>query len=156
MGTMSKYIKHAARRLSGDQAGQSLVEFALMSIILTVILMGILDLGRAYFAFVALQDVVAEGAAFAAANPTCVSPVDGPACSNPNNITWRAKNESPSGMVISDSIKVDVMYDPAGPVSGRPITVSATYQHPLWTFVIAGIVGDDILPLQASSAASIP
>ena len=156
MGTMSKYIKHVARRFSGDQAGQSLVEFAIMSIILTVILMGILDLGRAYFAFVALQDVVAEGATFAAVNPTCIGPMDGPGCSNPNNITWRAKNESPSGMVISTSIEVQVSYDPAGPVSGKPVTVTASYQHPLLTFVIASIVGDDILPLQASSSASIP
>jgi len=155
METLRKHIKHLAQRMSGDQAGQSLVEFAIMSIILVMILMGILDLGRAYFAFVALQDVVAEGAAFAAVHPTCVSPSDGPACSNPNNITWRAKNESPSGMVVSNSIQVDVVYHPSGAVSGRPITVTATYSHSLVTFVIMSIVGSDVLPLRAASSTSV-
>ena len=155
MKTVWKHFKSLSHRISSDEAGQSLVEFAIMSIILIIILMGILDLGRAYYAYVALQDVVAEGAAFGATSPTCVDAGDGPDCSNPNNIIWRAKSESPSGMVISNSIQVSVMHDPTGMGTGKTITVSATYSHPLMTFVIGSIVGSDTLLLRASSSSSI-
>ena len=149
------HFKNLYHRMSGDEVGQSLVEFAIMSVILITILMGVLDLGRAYYAFVALQDVVAEGAAFGSASPTCVGPGDGPDCSDPNNIIWRAKNESPSGMVISNSIQVSVMHDPTGMGTGKMITVSATYSHPLMTFVLSSLVGSDTLLLRASSSSSI-
>ena len=52
------------------ERGQSLVEFALMFVVLSLILMGILDVGRLYYAFVGLQDAVGEGAQYATMNLT--------------------------------------------------------------------------------------
>src|SRR3990172_4698508 len=74
---------------SGNEKGQSLVEFSLMIIILTSLLLGILDIGRAYFTFLALQDAAGEGASYAAQYPTYVT---SSSSADPNNVTYRVKN----------------------------------------------------------------
>jgi hypothetical protein len=47
-----------------------MVEFGLSLLFLLILLAGIVDIGRAYFAFVALRDAAQEGASFGAAFPT--------------------------------------------------------------------------------------
>ena len=49
---------------------QGLVEFAVGITFLLVLLAGILDLGRAYFSYIALQDAAQEGASYASIAPT--------------------------------------------------------------------------------------
>lgn len=137
-------------RPSQAEAGQSLLEFAIMVLVLTITLMGILDIGRAYYSLIALQDAAGEGAAYAAIKPTCLTSMQ---CPDPDNITWRTKNASPSGLVNRDRIQVNV--NAASLDSGNPITVTATYQHRLLTFVIGSIVGSDKLELQAQAKAVI-
>jgi Flp pilus assembly protein TadG len=51
------------------ERGQSLVEFVLILPVLLIALAGMLDLGRLYFAYVAVTDAAAEGAAYAAIYP---------------------------------------------------------------------------------------
>ena len=51
------------------EQGQSLAEFALVLPIVLLILAGVLDLGRAYFSYVAVTDAAAEGAAYASLHP---------------------------------------------------------------------------------------
>ncbi len=140
-------------RINKAETGQSMVEFALMFVVLMITLMGVFDIGRAYYALIALQDAVGEGAAFAAMNPTCVTASSGAQCADPNNIIWRTKNASPAGMVSSDSIRVQVMVGDVA--SGSPITVTSTYSHSLVTFVIGSIVGSNVLPLQAQASTVI-
>ena len=54
-----------------DHRGQSLVEFALTLPLLLLIVMGTVDLGRAYFRVENLTNAVKEGAFFGARAPTC-------------------------------------------------------------------------------------
>ncbi len=73
IGVSAKEVKEMNKlqaRIKDSERGQSLVEFALMFVVLTLILMGILDLGRLYYAFVGLQDAVGEGAQYATMNLT--------------------------------------------------------------------------------------
>ena len=135
------------------EQGQSLVEFALMMVVLIITLMGILDIGRAFFAYIALQDAVGEGALYASLNAACLTADSGPACTDPDNVVWRTKNESLSGLVQSDAINVKVVVTSVAP--GSPITVTSTYTHPLVGFVISGIVRSNVLPLQAQASAII-
>lgn len=51
------------------EKGQSLVEFALSLPILVMIAAGIMDLGRIYFVYTAMEDVAAEGANYFGAFP---------------------------------------------------------------------------------------
>ncbi len=144
-----------ANQLSRDERGQSLVEFALMFMVITIILMGILDLGRLFFAYIALQNATGEGAAYAAINPLCPSAATSAACSDPNNVEWRTRNESPAGIVSMDKVNVAVIYDTRGITMGLPVTVSTTYNFRLATFVIASIVRSNVLPLRAQASSSI-
>jgi len=49
--------------------------------VLLIMLMGTLDIGRMYFAYIAIQNAAGEGALYAAIHPDCVRASDGPQCS---------------------------------------------------------------------------
>lgn len=57
------------QKLPASSPGQSLVEFGIGITILLILLSGILDLGRAYFTLLALQDAAAEGAVYGSTTP---------------------------------------------------------------------------------------
>jgi Flp pilus assembly protein TadG len=61
------------RRALPDETGQGLVEFALTLPILLLILLGIADLGRAFYYTVVISGAAREAAAYAVANPTADS-----------------------------------------------------------------------------------
>ena len=48
------------------ESGQSLVELALSMTLLLILLAGVVDLGRAFFTYIALRDAAQEGASYAA------------------------------------------------------------------------------------------
>ena len=118
------------------ERGQSMVEMALMMTILMVVLSAVLDLGRGFFSFIAIQNAAAEGALYAAINPRCRS-ADVTGCIDPNNVVFRTRNESPDGLVDKQKMTVYVSCDdgaacgPSALIEGRPITVTVGYQFKL-------------------------
>jgi Flp pilus assembly protein TadG len=56
------------RRLSTRSRGQALVEMALITPVLLFILLGIVDLGRAYYQYTVMTNAVREGARYVSAN----------------------------------------------------------------------------------------
>ena len=139
-----------ARRRSGER-GQSLVEFALMITLLLLLLAGILDLGRAYFTFLALRDAAGEGAYYGSVYPNWHTVADN---ADPNNVEYRVKNSAPSGGLVNwDTVTVGVNAPDTSPAN--PITVTATYSYTLVTPFIGAIVGSQTLPLTASAVAEI-
>lgn len=77
--------------------GQSMVEFILVLPVLLLILSGLLDLGRIYFTFIALEESAAEAALYLAINPDCPGEdITGlnPQCTDPNNALYRADRSS--------------------------------------------------------------
>ena len=137
--------KPGARR---GEHGQSLVEFTFMSIVITVLLLGILDLGRAYFTYLALQDAAGEGANYGAVYPNRITGDD------PDNITYRVRNSAPEGSLVDMSAaSIDVRL--TGVTPGNKITVTVTTQYQLLTPFVGAIVGSQYLPLSAQSVAVI-
>ena len=115
-----------------DQRGQGLVELALVGLVLALILAGVLDLGRAYFAYIAVADAAAEGANYGAAFPG--TSVDG--------IKDRVVGAS-GGLVSIDPDLVSVISDT------QSITVAVTYNHSLLTpFIQALVGGNTTIPLR--------
>jgi len=55
--------------LNRSEHGQSLVEFALILVILLVLLSGIVDLGRAFYAYIIIRDAAQEGAVYGSIAP---------------------------------------------------------------------------------------
>ena len=73
------------------EQGQSLIEMSVGFILLLITLSGILDFGRAYFSYIALEDGAGEAALYLSIDPTCRRALDGPQCSDPNNAEYRAR-----------------------------------------------------------------
>jgi len=53
-----------------SERGQSLVELAITLVAILILLAGIVDLGRAFFAYMSLRDAAQEAALFGSLNPT--------------------------------------------------------------------------------------
>ena len=55
----------------GRAVGQSVVEFALILPIFLILIAGAIDLGRLFYAYVAITNASKEGALYGASNPLC-------------------------------------------------------------------------------------
>ncbi len=102
--------------------GQSLVELALVLMILVLILAGLADLGRVLNAYIIITNAAREGARYGCGYP---ADVDG--------IRAHAIAEAAgSGVQLSED---DIQVEASG--SGAPVTVTITYDVPLITGIIA-------------------
>ena len=151
---------HWIRRLRHrrSETGQSLVEFAAGLVAIILVLSGVLDIGRAFFAFVAIENGAGEGAIFAAYHPTWVTEDDvAPSEPNPEfqNITYRAAHESPAGVVDWSLSQVSVEYGGGTAVVGQPVTVTVSYSYTVMTPFLHIALEDGILPLRSSAAQTI-
>jgi Flp pilus assembly protein TadG len=131
-------------------AGQSLVELALVLPVAALILIGTIDLGRAFQQYVDLTNAVRQGAMFGTVFPAQVASA---AAADPDNIVWQVQHEG--GLAIgSGDIVVRCYQGPAmdsttlrgtgdcsrasGVASGDLIEVSARYAfRPLTTQLVA-------------------
>jgi len=109
-----------------NQRGQTLVELAVMGLILSLILAGVVDLGRAYFAYIAVTDAAAEGAGYGAAFPD----------KSEDEIKDRVVAAS-GGLVSIDRDMIAVDRD------AEAITVTVSYSHTLLTAVMRDFGGSD-------------
>jgi len=153
---MSILSRRSLRKQAPTERGQSLVEFALMLPVLLIMLMGTLDIGRMYFAYIAIQNAAGEGALYAAIHPDCVRASDGPQCADPNNAEFRAIHESPGGAV--DWTRVTIEAEPAdrsGLREGDPIAIQVRYQYDILTPVISPLVEDGKLGLTARAVQNV-
>ncbi len=141
------------QRLS-DQRGQSLIEFALTMVVLLLLLMGAFDLGRIYFSLVALNNAAGEGALYAAINPKCIQPSDGPTCGDPDNALYRARNESPTGLVDPNRMTIQAQLPPTFE-EGNPIVITIHYQYDIVTPVISPFAPGGQLRLTAVAVQNI-
>lgn len=147
-GFRQKYMAQAER-------GQSLVEMTLGFVLILIVLSGILDLGRAYFIFIALEDAVGEAALFLSINPHCRTADDtdlalGRDCSDPNNAEYRARSAGGQNLDWSSShIVVDRTVDYG---VGDPVSVTLDYTFPLLSPFVPRFVG--VNPLTLSVKAS--
>jgi Flp pilus assembly protein TadG len=123
----------------GDQRGQSLVEMALMMVVLLLIMAGVLDFGRMYFTYLALQNAAGEGASYGAINPGWVDDSDN---ADPNNITYRVQHESTGNLI--DWSNTTVVVDVPSNQGGQPITVTVSYEFEIITPVMQVITGDTV------------
>jgi len=63
-------------RVRGDRA-QSMVEFALVAPFLIILMLGVIDYGRVYFAYVSVTNGARTGADFASDSTTAAANIDG-------------------------------------------------------------------------------
>jgi Flp pilus assembly protein TadG len=112
-----------ASNKSFSEKGQSLAEMTLGMVILVMLMSGVVDIGRAYFAYIALEDAAGEAALFISTYPKCpydgidtatqtiyesttgALDVTGTSCEAPDNGLWRAIHAGGAGGLIDWSDK---------------------------------------------------
>jgi len=156
-----------------EQKGQSLVEMTLGTVILVFILSGVLDFGRAYFTFIAMEDAVGEAALYFAIDPDCPDDSGGGVCTDPNNAESRAQDvanvadnlidwadpttiltvsfyDDPDTVGVDGDYDADTLYD-----EGEVVQVSLQYNFELYTPIVSQIVGDDLITLRTDATQTI-
>jgi Flp pilus assembly protein TadG len=135
MMNRSQTIERRGTSLRQHERGQGLVEFAVGVIVLLILLMGMLDLGRAFFSYLSVLDAAQEGAAYGS-----IAPAD------TNGIRQRVRDTStgPINFVDLRDSQIDVQVDTYA-CSGNNISISVQCNFTL----VTPFIGGKILPLTA-------
>ncbi len=132
-------MRSCVMRRCRRESGQSLVEVALVFPVLLMLLLGLLDFGRAFYAVVSLRDAADEGAAYASLDP-----------SNTAEIVQRAVAASPRLVQITeDGVTV---HQPAVIAPGQAITVTVQAEMMILTPFVQGLVEGGSLTLEGQSS----
>ncbi len=138
------------QRWGREEHGSSLVEMALVSLFLIMLLAGAIDFGWAFHDFIILQNASREGARVAARLP----------CKNDDLvqrtylrglIVAAAQGEVAQSGIESSDITVTVTPDPVSstcPAAGAPFTVAVRYNYDT---TLGGILGLGAIPMQAQT-----
>jgi hypothetical protein len=124
------------------QRGQSLVELALTLTLILTLLAGAVDLGSAFFSYVAIRDAAQEGALYGSIFPT-------------GAIESRVRSTSSTPVNLSDVSKVTVIVSAIPPCSGGEVIVTVKYTYTLIMPLIGAIIGSPTIPLTASAKDTI-
>jgi len=121
------------------EQGQSLVEMAIALVILLLLVGGIVDLGRAFFTFMALRDAVQEGALYGSVNPTLTTEIKNHVLSSSDMIP---------DLIGSDDITVSVI---GTACTGNGIQVTATYSDfPITMPFMGTVLGGQTISISAT------
>lgn len=136
--------------------GQSTAEVAIAFPVLLLLISGLLDLGRLYYAYVGLEDAAAEAALFLAVSPECETSADGSNCTDPNNALYRAQQAGgPSGFLTFNTISTTITSTDDEPFPngvrdiGDTVTVTMEYPYTLLTPIMPKIAGVNPITLRA-------
>lgn len=149
-------IERALPRAAQLERGQSLVEMAIGMVVVLIILLGLLDLGRAYFLYVALEDAASEAALYLSLYPECpedpAPEAEGDACDAPRNARYRALTSG------GDNVNLELAefeYDVPNPVGvGMHVSVTIRYPFELMNPIISGITQNTPLMLTVSASSN--
>lgn len=123
------------------ESGQGFVEFAVGITFLLVLLAGILDLGRAYFSYIALQDAAQEGASYASIAPTDIAGI---------RERVRATSDNPIDFEFFDDSQIEVQFL-GGSCAGSGVKVTVQFDFHL----VAPFFSGNSLALSAEATDTI-
>lgn len=143
-------IRHAGTQaVADDDAGQSLIEFALVLPLVLLLLIGILDLGRGFQAYVSLGNAVREAAREATVHGSAAAVTWGPAANDARVVT--AVRGRIAGIPVAD-VTVTSSWPEGDNALGSVVVVTASYSfRPVAFEFLGGIT----IPLSASTRARI-
>ncbi len=154
--------RHSHLRRKG---GQALAEMAVMVPFLVIGMMGMLDLGRAFYYQISITNAVREGARYGVQpyylglNPSCATippaPNPGSNCVSPGDaaIQTHVQNELAGGGITIPASDIHVSPDQgtrvsyfngATPTSQYPVTVSASFKFNFITPIIGSLIGNPL------------
>ena len=137
------------------ESGQSMVELAISLVFLFILLAGVVDLGRAFFTYIALRDAAQEGASYGAvARERTADLID---CTGIEN---RVRSTSTTPVDLANTTNIDVAIDIGGlscvsataanACFGNGIRVEVTYSNfPISMPFLGTILGRSFVELSA-------
>jgi len=156
-------MTQAHSRSKPRKRAQALAEMAVMVPFLVIGMMGMLDLGRAFYYQIAITNAVREGARYAVQpyylglNPSCATPPQKPGakCQTASDglIQQHVLDELTGTGITMTSSDIQVTPDQAGrvnyiigatPTSQYPVTVSASFKFYFITPIIGSLIGDPL------------
>ncbi len=124
-----------------EQRGAAAVETAILATLLLVLVFGVIDIGRAIFTRIAIEDAVQDGATYAALTDTA----------DVASIEARVRNSISSPDLSTTPIVVTCTEDTTGSRTSRFVEVSVTFSQPLITPIASSLAG----PLDLTASASV-
>ncbi len=127
-------------RTMRTEHGQSMVEFAFSAVFILLLLVGIVDLGRAFFAYMTLRDAAQEGALYGSTYPNDMEGVK-------NRVRGTAKFP----VDLTDTVNVTIP-DPeiiGAACAGHSIKVQVIYNFTITTPFLGAVVGSQTVPIKA-------
>ena len=136
----------------GGQEGQALVETTFMILAVLLLLMGIIEFGFLFFAYVRVSNATREGARAGSLwllhrdftgppddyyDPTLCNTVKDAVLSEVSAIQYMT-------ITLQGESVVDCLNESVDPIAGEPITVTTTYDYPLPIVSALPIIGDII------------
>ncbi len=135
---------------SGER-GQSMTEFALSLVIILTLLAGIVDLGRAFFAYIIIRDAAQEGAVYGSIAPKS------DVATFENEVEARVKtaftDPADSSNVPLDISKITVQTNIIGSSCASPgngVEVRVEYSLPVTMPFLGAVIGSQVLNLSTS------
>lgn len=127
------------------QDGQSLIEFAFSLIIILILLVGLIDLGRAIFTYLSLRDAAQEGASYASYMPNDSTGINNRICNASNMVSD-----------LCGSLNIGVNVPSGSACTGNEIRVTVGYPNfTLVTPFLGAIIGSQTIPITARVSDSI-
>lgn len=139
---MLKYDKQSNHpQISNDERGQSLTELAIFMVFLLILLAGVVDVGRALFAYIAIRDAAQEGALVGSYDPENDCDV----------IENRVRESSDLPVDLSaDYISIDCDFPEEYCVGGEVIVTVTYNEFPLTMPFMGTIIGNQTIDISAS------
>jgi Flp pilus assembly protein TadG len=142
-----------------SERGQSLVEMAVSLMLILTLLSGAVDIGRAFFIMIALNDAAQEGALYGSIGAVIDQNGNGKYdVGEPVNtaaIVNRVRQSS-NTVDLTDTVRVGVdVATGTPPCAGAGITIRVTYQFDFAMPLIATIIGHNTVPIRATMTNTI-
>jgi uncharacterized repeat protein (TIGR01451 family) len=159
--TLLRWRPRRRHRLPARRSlGQAVVELALILPIFLLLIAGAVDLGRLFYAYLAIVNASKEGALYGASNPVCDTAA---VCRDPQNVVWHVQSEAgnledSSGAPLTPTITCLAAGSPIGDLSnchdGYTYRVTVDYNFRLITPILGSVFGRG-LTLHAESEATV-
>jgi Flp pilus assembly protein TadG len=138
---MNNKMRH--EQLDNKEGGQSLTELAITMSLLLILLVGIVDLGRAFFTYMSLRDAAQEGALYGSTTPTSTSDIEA-----------RVWNSSTLLQNLADDSNADtnvVITVIGSPCTGNGIQVRVSYENfPITMPLLGALIGRQTVPISST------
>ncbi len=127
------------RRGQSSERGANLIEMALVSMLLLLLLAGVVDMGRAFYSYIAITNASREGARYAARVPHL-----------PIKIRDATKDEAASSGIALTDAQITITPDPttAPAATGSPVQVEVQFDVPT---IMGGILGFNNIHMRSST-----